>query len=60
MNKIDLKYITENLIETFDKAGKESIDLYKKGLKIELAISTAMAAPLPAKPKVEDDKPSSV
>jgi len=36
MNKIDLKYITENLIETFDKAGKESIDLYKKGLKIKM------------------------
>ena len=36
MNKDELKKIAENLIETFDVAGKESIDIYKKGLKIEI------------------------
>ena len=36
MNKNELKYITENLLETFNKAGRESIDLYSKGLKIEI------------------------
>ena len=36
MNKFDLKKISENLIETFNIAGQESIDLYEKGLKIEI------------------------
>jgi 3'(2'), 5'-bisphosphate nucleotidase len=36
MNKIDLKKIAESLIDTFNIAGQESIDLYKKGLKIEI------------------------
>ena len=36
MNKSNLKSIAENLIETFDSAGKESIKLYKEGLKIEI------------------------
>jgi 3'(2'), 5'-bisphosphate nucleotidase len=31
----DLKSICENLIDTFNIAGKESIDLYNNGLKIE-------------------------
>ena len=34
--KIDLKKITEELIPVFDTAGLESINLYKKGLKIEI------------------------
>tara|TARA_B100001057_G_scaffold462000_1_gene514558 strand:- start:302 stop:1084 length:783 start_codon:yes stop_codon:yes gene_type:complete len=32
----ELKSISENLIDTFNIAGKESIDLYDKGLKIEI------------------------
>ena len=36
MNKSNLKSIAESLIETFDAAGKESIKLYKEGLKIEM------------------------
>ena len=32
----ELKSISENLIDTFNIAGKESINLYAKGLKIEL------------------------
>jgi len=36
MKENDLKYISENLINTFEIAGKESIDIYKKGLKIEM------------------------
>ena len=36
MNKDELKKIAENLIETFNLAGRDSIDLYKKGLKIEI------------------------
>ena len=36
MNKDELKKIAENLIDTFNIAGQESIDLYKKGLKIEI------------------------
>ena len=36
MNKNELKTITEGLIETFNVAGQESIDLYTKGLKIEI------------------------
>ena len=36
MNKFDLKSIAENLIETFNSAGEESIKLYKEGLKIEI------------------------
>ena len=34
--KIDYKKITEELIPIFEEAGKKSIDLYKKGLKIEI------------------------
>ncbi len=34
--KLDLKRITEELIPVFDTAGFESINLYKKGLKIEI------------------------
>ena len=36
MNTNELKSISENLIETFKNAGKVSIDLYEKGLKIEI------------------------
>jgi len=36
MNKNELKNITEGLIETFNIAGQESIDLYTKGLKVEI------------------------
>ena len=36
MNRNELKNITEGLIETFNIAGQESIDLYVKGLKIEI------------------------
>ena len=36
MNKKELKEITENLIETFYVAGDESIELYKKGLEIQI------------------------
>ena len=36
MNKNELKNITESLIETFNIAGKESMDLYAQGLKIEI------------------------
>ena len=36
MNKANLKSIAENLINTFNEAGKESIRLYKEGLKIEI------------------------
>jgi len=36
MNKDELRKIAEGLIETFDIAGRESIDLYAKGLKIEM------------------------
>ena len=36
MNRDELKKIAENLIDTFNNAGQESIDLYKKGLKIEI------------------------
>ena len=36
MNKNELKNIAEGLIETFNFAGQESIDLYAKGLKIEI------------------------
>ena len=32
----ELKSISENLIDTFNIAGKESIDLYASGLKIEI------------------------
>ena len=34
--KIDFKKITEQLIPIFEEAGLESINLYKKGLKIEI------------------------
>ena len=36
MNKNELKNIAEGLIETFNIAGQESIDLYSNGLKIEI------------------------
>ena len=36
MNTTELKTISENLIDTFKNAGKVSINLYKKGLKIEI------------------------
>ena len=36
MNKLELKSLAENLIETFDFAGKESIRLYEEGLKIDI------------------------
>ncbi|MDB9760718.1 3'(2'),5'-bisphosphate nucleotidase CysQ [Pelagibacteraceae bacterium] len=36
MNKNELKTIAEGLINTFDDAGQESIELYTKGLKIEI------------------------
>tara|TARA_Y100001970_G_C14180123_1_gene829356 strand:- start:539 stop:1318 length:780 start_codon:yes stop_codon:yes gene_type:complete len=35
MNQTELKKIAENLIETFHIAGKESINLYSEGLKIQ-------------------------
>ena len=36
MKLSELKTISESLIDTFNEAGKISIDLYKKGLKIEI------------------------
>ena len=36
MNSSELKTISENLINTFNEAGRISIDLYKRGLKIEI------------------------
>ena len=36
MNNNELKSISENLIDTFNIAGKASVDLYAKGLKIEI------------------------
>ena len=36
MRNFDLKKIAEDLIETFKLAGKESINLYEKGLKITI------------------------
>ena len=36
MNKDELKFIAESLIDTFNIAGQDSMDLYKKGLKIEI------------------------
>ena len=36
MKTSELKTISESLIDTFEEAGKISIDLYKKGLKIEI------------------------
>ncbi|MDC0943308.1 3'(2'),5'-bisphosphate nucleotidase CysQ [Pelagibacteraceae bacterium] len=36
MNKDELKKIAEGLINTFHIAGRETIDLYEKGLKIEI------------------------
>ena len=36
MKTTELKSISENLINTFKIAGEVSIDLYKKGLKIEI------------------------
>tara|TARA_B110001452_G_scaffold239474_1_gene220526 strand:+ start:483 stop:1262 length:780 start_codon:yes stop_codon:yes gene_type:complete len=36
MNRDDLKKIAESLIQPFNIAGQVSIDLYKKGLKIEI------------------------
>ena len=34
--KIDYKKIAEELIPIFEEAGQKSIDLYNKGLKIEI------------------------
>ena len=36
MNKIDIKKIVKDLIQTFLDAGKISLDLRKKGLKKEI------------------------
>ena len=36
MKTSELKTISQSLIDTFEEAGKASIDLYKKGLKIEI------------------------
>ena len=36
MNNNELKVIAEDLIKTFEYAGKESIRLYNEGLKIEI------------------------
>ena len=36
MTKNELKIIAEGLIETFNIAGKESIDLFAKGLNIQI------------------------
>ena len=36
MNKIELKKLTESLIETVNYAGQESIRLYNEGLKIDI------------------------
>ena len=36
MNRSELKNIAEGLVETFNSAGQESINLYSKGLKIEI------------------------
>jgi 3'(2'), 5'-bisphosphate nucleotidase len=36
MNKEELKFVAENLIDIFEVAGKTSIELYNKGLKIEI------------------------
>ena len=36
MNIGELKKIAENLIDTFNTAGQESVELFKKGLKIEI------------------------
>ena len=36
MNRSELKSLTENLIETFNFAGKESIRIFKEGLKIQI------------------------
>ena len=36
MNKLELKKIAEELIDSFNQAGDESIKLYNEGLKIEI------------------------
>ena len=36
MKTNELKYISENLISTFNNAGQKSIELYEKGLNIEI------------------------
>ena len=36
MKSSELKIICESLIDTFNDAGKRSIDLYKKGLQIKI------------------------
>ena len=36
MKLSELKSVSENLIDTFNEAGRVSIDLYKKGLNIEI------------------------
>ena len=40
MKRDELKQIAEGLIETTEKAGKKSIELYKKGLKKLLNLIT--------------------
>ena len=36
MDKVELKKIAEELIDTFNKAGEDSVKLYEDGLKIEI------------------------
>ena len=36
MKTSELKYISESLINTFNNAGQISIELYEKGLNIEI------------------------
>ena len=36
MDKVELKKIAEELLDTFNKAGEDSIKLYEDGLKIEI------------------------
>tara|TARA_B100001093_G_C26606478_1_gene918267 strand:+ start:118 stop:897 length:780 start_codon:yes stop_codon:yes gene_type:complete len=36
VNKTELKFIAESLIDTFNTAGQKSIDLYNEGLKIKI------------------------
>ena len=36
MNSKDLKLITENLISTFQSAGRKSVEIEKKGLKVKI------------------------
>ena len=55
--KIDYKKIAEELIPIFEEAGQESIDLYKKGLKIEIKEDGLIGAPtISACKKLEADR----